>query len=681
MIQAKNLRSNMEVNIIGAIILLLAVFGLIVSTLGILSFTNSFLREYEVTTFHMADTAALLVNGDHLDDYLEGAEMDEYENTKKILDAYCDSMNVSLIYVIMVDTSDYGRFVSVYNCVDNAVDDTSYTPWEIGYMRDTTNDEYREKYRAVYEEGSEYETVYRIKTMDGNHSHITTMVPVKSASGEVTGILCVQRPVRQIYEARLPYLRSIGVSTVLLALIASLFTAWYIRKWFVDPIRKVSREATRFSKENTKGEELGDISPYEELSNLARSVDTMETDMTNYISNLTKYTSEQERIKTELTLANGIQTAVLPHTFPPFPDRTEFDIFASMDPAKDIGGDFYDFFMIDDDHLCLVMADVSGKGIPAALFMMASKIVVKINALQGKSPGEILTRTNTIICSNNQLDMFLTAWVGILEISTGKLTAANAGHEYPMLKPPDGGFQVFRDKHGFVIGGLAGMTYKEYELILQPGSKLFIYTDGLPEATDTDNRMFGMDRMTDALNEAADEAPEEVLKTVSETVKRFVGGAEQFDDLTMLCMQYNGPPADRPVKELTLEATTENIAAVTEFVDSLLEEIGCPLRSQTQIDVAIDEIVSNIAFYAYAPGTGEMTVRFETLKDPRRAILTFIDNGMPFDPLEQKDPDVTLALEERTVGGLGIFLVKKTMDHVSYRREDGKNILRIEKVV
>ena len=164
------------------------------------------------------------------------------------------------------------------------------------------------------------------------------------------------------------------------------------------------------------------------------------------------------------------------------------------------------------------MADVSGKGIPAALFMMASKIVVKINALQGKSPGEILTRTNTIFCSNNQLDMFLTAWVGILEISTGKLTAANAGHEYPMLKPPDGGFQVFRDKHGFVIGGLAGMTYKEYELTLQPGSKLFIYTDGLPEATDTDNRMFGMDRMTDALNEAADEAPEEVLKTDRKSV-------------------------------------------------------------------------------------------------------------------------------------------------------------------
>ena len=192
-----------------------------------------------------------------------------------------------------------------------------------------------------------------------------------------------------------------------------------------------------------------------------------------------------------------------------------------MKPAKEVGGDFYDFFLIDEDHLGLVIADVSGKGVPAALFMMIAK-------------------TNEALCSNNQVDMFVTVWIGILELSTGKLQAANAGHEYPVLKHPDGRFELFRDKHGFVLGGIEGAKYKEYELQMEPGAKLFVYTDGVPEATDAENRMFGLERMMEALNREPDAVPGRILENVHEAVNIFVRDAEQFDDLTMLCLEYKG---------------------------------------------------------------------------------------------------------------------------------------------
>ena len=244
--------------------------------------------------------------------------------------------------------------------------------------------------------------------------------------------------------------------------------------------------------------------------------------------------------QTELTMATRIQTSMLPSIFPAFPDRPEFDIYASMDPAKEVGGDFYDFFLVDDDHLCMVIADVSGKGVPAALFMMASKIILQSCAILGSNPGEILTKTNEAICSNNPESMFVTVWVGILELSSGKLTAANAGHEYPILKQPDGSFALYKDKHGLVIGGMDGVKYKQYEIQLEPGSKLFLYTDGVPEATRADKELFGVERTVAALNEQPDAAPQQLLKNVHRAVDRFVQGAEQFDDLTMLCVEYRG---------------------------------------------------------------------------------------------------------------------------------------------
>ena len=245
--------------------------------------------------------------------------------------------------------------------------------------------------------------------------------------------------------------------------------------------------------------------------------------------------------ETELNMATEIQTGMLPSIFPAFPERPEFDIHASMDPAKEVGGDFYDFFMIDDDHLGMVIADVSGKGVPAALFMMSSKILINDHALMGGSPAEILERVNKQVCANNDAHMFVTVWLGILEISTGKLTTASAGHEYPIINTT-GKYVLLKDKHGLAIGAFEMSKYKNTELQLKKGDSIFVYTDGVAEATDANNQLFGTDRTVEALNAIPKGASQkEILAGVRAAVDAFVKEAPQFDDLTMVGLKYNGP--------------------------------------------------------------------------------------------------------------------------------------------
>ena len=536
----RKLRSNMAFNIIGGIVLVITLFAFVVGVIGFVSFTNSFKKEYSTTTYHMADTATSLVNGDHLFDYLTGLETEEYERTKRYLDSYCKRMAVSIVYVIMVEQNGFDYFFSIFNCVNNEVDNTSYVPWELGHRRQTTNEDYRQEYIKLYNKQAPYGTIYRINTKDGNNWHITTLVPIMDSNDDVAGLLCIQRPINEIYKARIPYLITIVISTIVLVLLASAFAVFFMKKQLIGPIRKVSFEATRFAQENKKGEELCDISGFEELANLAKSIDTMETDMVNYMENLTAITAEKERIGTELALASDIQTGSIPNTFPAFPDRTDFDIYASMDPAKEVGGDFYNFFLVDNDHLAMVIGDVSGKGVPAALFMMVSNILTSVRTQTGGNPAQILEFVNDKICESNKLDMFVTIWLGILELSTGKLIASNAGHEYPAVMHVGGNFELFKDKHGIVVGGMEGVRYTDYEIQLSPGDKIFVYTDGVPEATDGDNNMFGVDRMLSALNLELDAGPEKVLGNVRIAIDAFVKDAQQFDDLTMLCLQYKG---------------------------------------------------------------------------------------------------------------------------------------------
>ena len=244
--------------------------------------------------------------------------------------------------------------------------------------------------------------------------------------------------------------------------------------------------------------------------------------------------------QTELRMATEIQTSMLPHIFPPYPERDEFDLFASSDPAREVGGDFYDFFLIDDGHLAVLIADVSDKGVPAALFMMSTKILINYRARQGGTPAEILTDINAQIARDNESKMFITIWMGILDLDTGALTCTNAGHEYPVICGPDGRFRIFREKHGLCAGAMENVRYRDYEVVLHPGDKIFVYTDGVPEANDPEGGLYGMDRLETALNRFAKGTPREILAGVRKDVESFVNGADQFDDLTMLCLEYKG---------------------------------------------------------------------------------------------------------------------------------------------
>lgn len=536
----KNIRkisSSLAFRIIGAIVSLLLIYNLIVQTIGYFQFTESLTNEYNDSAFRTAETAVTLVDGDKIDEYLQTrGDSEEYRDRLNRMDILCDKQNVTLIYAIAVDTSDYGRFVNIYNSVNK---NSSYSRWEIGYQRDTTNEEYAQVYRDIYENGLQRGTVLRIKDLRGKEPHITSLVPVKDSNGEVQAILCVQRPMAELVTGRQKYLRSVGMTAVILSIIACFSVAVFLRRQFVKPVSIIIGEAARFSKENTVADQtlLKDISSIQEIQALGASVEKMEKDTLAYMQNLMQVTAERERIDTELSLANRIQANMLPNIFPAFPDRTEFDIYASMTPAKEVGGDFYDFFLIDDDHLGLVMADVSGKGVPAALFMMMAKILLYNYVMMGGSPHEVLERLNSTICKNNDDSMFVTVWFGIYTISTGKVVAANAGHEYPIIKHGDKGFEILKDRHGFVIGGMSGLKYRDYEFDLEPGDMLFLYTDGVPEATDADGYMFGTQSLLETLNKSLDCSAMELLDAVRKDVEGFVGEAPQFDDLTMLALK------------------------------------------------------------------------------------------------------------------------------------------------
>ena len=533
----KALRYNMAFNITAVIVLLLAAFGIVVSVVGILKFSDALDAEYSNTTYHIADTAASLVNGDHIDEYLAGEQEEEYARTKRILNAYCNRMSVSLVYVIKVDQSDYESFVSVFNALDNSVDNSHYEEWELGHKRETTNDEYRDAYKDIYEDMSPFEIIYRLNPGQGLRPHITMIVPIRNSEEKVSALLCVQRPISELASVILSFVTYIIIASLVLVVIVAQFVARFLRKWVVKPIRQISSEATRFAKQNTKGEDLGDVSKFEEIYNLSRSIDKMETDMVNYIDNLTLITAERERIGTELSFAKQIQYSSLPTKFPAFPDRTEFDVYAYMKPAKEVGGDFYNFVLVDDDHLALWIGDVSDKGVPAALFMMAINIMINIRTSMGGTPAEIMAFVNDNICAHNAENMFVTIWLGILEISTGRLTFVNAGHEDMAVCRKGGQFELYKTKHNIAVGIQAGMVYKNFEIRLGEGDKIFIYTDGVPEATDPYDTLFSTRRMTDALNERKDGSPQEFLEIVHVRIKEFVGDRTQFDDLTMVGLE------------------------------------------------------------------------------------------------------------------------------------------------
>ena len=509
--------------------------------------------------------------------------------------------------------------------------------------------------------------------------------PVVNSKGENVAIVGVDINMNDVMEERQRFLTTMMVFAAALMIVSSMITVLMMRRIATKPLSMLAKATTGFANSNDATDYLKEkiinlpINSKDEIGDLYQEIRVMQGRIVEYLNNLTKVTAEKERIGAELNIAAQIQADMLPRIFPPFPDRNDFDIYATMDPAKEVGGDFYDFYMLDDDHLCLVMADVSGKGVPASLFMTIAKTLIKNRAQLGENPAQILYNVNNQLCDGNDAELFVTVWLAIVELSTGKGVAANAGHEHPVIRRKDGTFELVLYRHAPAVATMEGIRFKEHEFQLNPGDSLFVYTDGVTEATNLDDELFGTQRMLDALNRDPDAMPRQMLQAVRDDIDAFVGSAPQFDDITMMGLKYNGSEKKKETARLTIDAKTENLEKVLGFAEEQLTKADCPVKAQTQIGVAVEEIFVNIALYAYGEETGKADITIDIGENPKEAVITFRDKGVAFNPLEKEDPDVTKSAEDRQIGGLGIYIVKKTMDEVTYNREGDENVLRIRK--
>lgn len=384
---------------------------------------------------------------------------------------------------------------------------------------------------------------------------------IENEDGEVIGVALVDISMNEIMGDAQEFLRTLILLIAVVALLMAGLILLLVNRTIVLPINQVARAALQYVSDRRTsegrsastgvrristgedGEERSAISKLnirtgDEIQALSEAIKTMELEINEYIQDLTTVTAEKERIGAELNVATQIQADMLPRIFPAFPEREEFDVYATMNPAKEVGGDFYDFFLVDDDHLAVVIADVSGKGVPAALFMVIAKTLIKNHAQNQEAPGTVFTQTNEQLCEGNDAGLFVTGWMGVLEISTGKFVYVNAGHNPPLLKRAGGTFEWLKSRPGFVLAGMEGVRYRENTLQLEPGDRLYLYTDGVTEATNSHEELFGDERLQNALNEYMDLPVEQFLPKIKECIDAFVGDADQFDDITMLALDY-----------------------------------------------------------------------------------------------------------------------------------------------
>ena len=342
------------------------------------------------------------------------------------------------------------------------------------------------------------------------------------------------------FRQKMFHARNILLILVVLIVAAGLISAYSISRRIIDPLNTITRRIASLGIRHRQFKMEDVYRTGDEIEVLAEAFAKQSLRTALYIDQIKRVTAEKERIGAELEMASKIQQSQLPRLFPPFPDRKEFSLYASMTPAKEVGGDFYDFFMIDHDHIGFVMADVSGKGVPAALLMMVSRVLIKSGLQNGNSVSEALEHVNNQLCEGNDEGFFVTMWVAVLEISTGKGIVANAGHEHPAVRKADGSYELIIYRHSMPVGTMEGLKFRQHEFQMNPGDSFFVYTDGVAEATNADNELYGTERMLAALNSEPDALPEKTLTNVMDDINRFVDGAEQFDDITMLCLRYYG---------------------------------------------------------------------------------------------------------------------------------------------
>ena len=454
---------------------------------------------------------------------------------------------------------------------------------------------------------------------------------------------------------------------LLLGFIIPALLYFSMNRYIINPIAKLKDIAYKIS----NGEDVNiKIENPEEFAQLASTYDKMTKD-------IKLITQERAKINSELSIAKSIQASSLPNVFPPFPDKSEFDIFALMEPAKEVGGDFYDFYFINDTKFMFLIADVSGKGVPAALFMMTVKTLINNISQVNDDPKYLIKKINKKICETNKEGFFITMLAGIIDIKTGELNIINCGHNLPLIKRQNGAYEYLRLNSNIVLGVFEDAEFEIYNTVMKSGDIFYTYTDGVTEAINVDDEIYGEEKLYECLNSIKDTKPSNIAQKVKDSIKIYTDSVPQSDDITMLIFKYNGESNEviNNMKTFKQIVTQENYKAFYSWLHDALKEWKINDDLTNKLDMCAEEIFANVAFYAYPNGQGLIEVSLN--KYDNNIILEFKDEGIAYNPLEKPDPDITLPPEERPIGGLGIYMVKKLSDEISYKREDDNNILRL----
>lgn len=472
-------------------------------------------------------------------------------------------------------------------------------------------------------------------------------------------------------------LRSMVYIIVALGLILMLLIFSRIISSELKPLRRLADQTGTIAKGNFTEEIPVDTQRLDEIGRLSQSFGDMQHSLVRYINELQDTTARKASIESELKVASAIQMSMLPRTFPPFPERSDIDLYANMKPAKDVGGDLFDFFLRN-EKLFFCVGDVSGKGVPAAIFMAVTLSLIRSTAAHESDPARVLQTVNETICQGNGTDMFVTLLLGVLDLPTGRLRYCSAGHDCPIVLH-DGQLTTLSCNPHLPIGILDDMRYGAQECTLEPGSTLFLYTDGLTEATNSSDQLFGLNRVHTLLEGISGLAPRLLVDAVIGGVHDFVETAEQSDDLTMLALRYTPGEFKTILSEkLTLFCDIRRIPEMSRFLEDIAEKLSMDPAIATQVQLAAEEAVVNVMNYAYPEDKkGDVTIKVSS--DGHTLQLTIIDSGIAFDPTARDKVDTSLSAEDRPIGGLGIHLVMNLMDSVNYERIDDRNILTISK--
>ncbi len=537
-----------------AVVLFTIALSLCIGLIGYITYYNGMIKSYKRYEVAALNLAVSDFDWNSIDKEIsDKKEGDAFKKLRKRLDYVKASTNVTWLYMIEplnVNRVDNMKYICAGNTIKNYQDYAASGERPV-YFGKLTGTEFppviAKKFLDFYKNSKPGEHWFFPNKTEWGYVYSTSIV-VRTSAGKPLGVMSVDINMKDIEATMRVFPIVVFVASVLLGAIFILVLTLWLKRRVIHPLNKLQQSASDFVSK-ASGDDVQSlwfddpkITTQDEIQSLSNSLIDMSAKTKKYMQKLLDETAERERISADLNVAAQIQNDMLPHIFPGFPERTDFDLYASMNPAKEVGGDFYDFFFIDPDHLALVIADVSGKGIPASLFMVISKTIIKNRALSSKtpSPAQVLQDANNQLCEGNEASLFVTVWLGILDLNTGIVTAANAGHEFPALRQANGSFELFKDKHGFVLAGMENLSYQEYQIKLEKGSTLFLYTDGVPEATNANEELFGLDRLMEALNIEPSAKPKELLPIVRAEVDKFVGDAPQFDDLTMLAITYNG---------------------------------------------------------------------------------------------------------------------------------------------